>query len=218
MMQTEIKILIADDHPIFRQGLKQIIEKEARFKVVGEAEDGEITLRRLPECGAQIAVLDVDMPSKDGFEVVRTISQRRWPVTAVFLTLHKDERFLNAALDLGVKGYVLKDSAATEIVDCIKRVSSGHEYVSPQLSGFLINRSRRAASLAAAKPQLDDLTPTERYVLRLIAQYKTSKEIASELCISARTVEHHRANIGEKLELKGTHTLLKFAVEHQSDL
>lgn len=218
MMQTQIKLLIADDHPIFRQGLKQIIEKEARFKVVGEAEDGEMTLQRLPECGAEIAVLDVAMPSKDGFEVVRTIRQRRWPVKVVFLTLHKDERFLSAALDLGVKGYVLKDSAVTEIVDCIKSVASGHEYVSPQLSGFLVNRGRRAAALADAKPQLDRLSPTERQVLRLIAEYKTSKEIASELCISTRTVEHHRANIGEKLELKGTHTLLKFAIEHQSDL
>jgi len=217
-MASEIKLLIADDHPIFRQGLKQIIEKEPDLKVVAEAEDGEATLRHLPKCGAEVAILDVDMPNKDGFDVVRAMRQQHWRGEVVFLTMHKDERFLNAALDLGVKGYVLKDSAVTEIVQCIKAVASGQDYVSPQLSGFLVRRSRRAAALAAAKPQLDELSPTEWKILRLIADYKTSKEIANELCISTRTVEHHRANIGEKLELKGSHALLKFSVEHKSEL
>jgi DNA-binding NarL/FixJ family response regulator len=217
-MASEIKVLIADDHPIFRQGLKQIIEREPYLRVVAEAADGETTLRQLPECGAEVAILDIDMPNKDGFEVVRAIRRQHWRGEVVFLTLHKDERFLNAALDLGVKGYVLKDSAVTEIVQCIKSVASGQDYVSPQLSGFLVRRSRRAAALAAAKPQIDELSPTERKILRLIADYKTSKEIASELCISIRTVEHHRANIGEKLELKGNHALLKFSVEHKSEI
>lgn len=217
-MASDIKLLIADDHPIFRHGLKQIIEKDPHLKVVGEAEDGETALELLPKCGAEVAILDVDMPNKDGFDVVRAIHQQHLRVEIVFLTLHKDERFLNAALDLGVKGYVLKDSAMSEIVQCIKFVASGQDYVSPQLTGFLVQRSRRAAALAAEKPQLDRLSPTERQILRLIADYKTSKEIAGELLISIRTVEHHRANVGEKLELKGSHALLKFAVEHKSEL
>jgi len=217
-MATEIKLLIADDHPIFRHGLKQIIETDPGLKVVAEAEDGEVALALLPKCGAGIAVLDVDMPNKDGFDVVRAIAQHRWPIQPIFLTMHRDERFLNTALDLGVRGYVLKDSALNEIVQCIRSVAAAQYYVSPQLSQFLVNRSRRAAALAAVKPQVDSLSPTERKVLKLIADYRSNKEIAGELCISVRTVEHHRANIAEKLGLKGTHAVLKFAIEHKSEL
>ena len=113
----------------------------------------------------------------------------------VFLTMHRDEHYLHAALDLGVKGYVLKDSAITEIVGCLKAVVAGQDYVSPALSSYLIRRSTRAAALAAAKPALDHLTPTERRVLKLIAEGQTSREIAAELGIGIRTVEHHRNNI-----------------------
>jgi len=217
-MAMEIKLLIADDHPIFRHGLKQIIEKDSNLRVVAEADDGEMALGLLAKCGAGIAVLDVDMPNKDGFDVVRAMGQQRLRIPVIFLTMHKDERFLNAALDLGVLGYVLKDSAATEIVQCIRAVASGQYYVSSQLSQFLVNRSRRAAALAAVKPQVDSLSPTERKVLKLIGDYRTNKEIAGELCISARTAEHHRASISEKLGLKGAHAILKFAIEHKSEL
>jgi DNA-binding NarL/FixJ family response regulator len=217
-MATEIRVLIADDHPIFRQGLRQVIESDPRLRVVAEAEDGDAALARLRDANPEVVVLDVDMPGKDGFEVARVILERRLPVGIIFLTMHKDERFLNAALDLGVRGYVLKDSAVTEIAGSIKAVAAGQDYVSPALSTFLLNRSRRAVTLGAQTPGLAALTSTERRVLKLIAAYKTSKEIADELCVSPRTIEHHRANIGEKLELKGSHALLKFAVEHQAQL
>lgn len=217
-MASEIKVFIADDHPIFRHGLRQIIEQAPQLKVVGEADDGEAALQMLPACGADIAILDIDMPGRDGFEIARAIREQRLKVAVVFLTMHKDERFLNQALDLEVKGYVLKDSALTEIVHCIRSVAAGQEYVSPQLTRFLINRSRRAATLAAQKPQLAELSPIERRVLKLVAEYKTNKEIAGELCLSIRTIEHHRARISFKLELEGHHALLKFALEHQSEL
>ena len=217
-MQKEITLMIADDHPIFRQGLRQVIETDPGLKIVAEAADGETTLERLPQCGAEILLLDVDMPNKDGFEVARAIREQRLPVAVIFLTMHKDERFFNAALDLGVKGYVLKDSAVTEIIGSIHAVAGGHEYVSPALTSYLLNRSRRAAALVVEQPGLGQLTATERRILKLIAEYKTSKEIADELCLSARTVEHHRQNVCEKLDLKGTHALLKFAVAHQSEL
>ena len=136
----------------------------------------------------------------------------------MFLTMHKDERFLNAALDIGVKGYLLKDSAVTEIVASIKAAAAGHDYVSPALTSFLVNRSRRTAELAREKPAIGKLTPTERRILFLLGGYKTSKEIANELFISVRTVERHRANICEKLDLHGSHALIKFATEHRSEL
>ena len=217
-MKAEIKLFIADDHPIFRSGLRQIIETDPRLKVVGEADDGEQAIIALETLEVDVAILDIDMPRRDGFEVVRLIKQKRLNVAIIFLTMHKDERFLNTAFDLGIKGYILKDSAVTEIVQCIKSVAEGNDFVSPQLSFFLINRARFAAELARQQPQVSQLTPTERQVLKLIGDYKTSKEIADQMAIGIRTVEHHRANICEKMELKGSHALIKFAVEHKSKL
>ncbi len=218
-MKADIKIVIADDHPLFRRGLRQMIETDLRLKIIGEAEDGEIALQRIQETKAEIAILDVAMPNKDGFEVVRALREQQVPVEVIFLTMHKDERFLNAALDLGVKGYVLKDSALLEIADAIRAVSAGQNYISPALSTYLVKRSsNRSAESSMQKSKLDLLTSTERHILKLISAYKTSREIAAELFISTRTVEHHRANINQKLELKGSHALLQFAVKHQAQL
>jgi DNA-binding NarL/FixJ family response regulator len=199
-MKTEITVLIADDHPIFRRGLRQIIETDLGIKVVAEAGDGEAALAALQQHEPHVAVLDVDMPNRDGFDVMQTIRAKRLPVAVIFLTMHKDERIFNKALDAGVTGYVLKDSAITEIVAGIKAVAAGQNYVSPAMSTSLLKRAARAA--LPLPPGVDDLTPTERRVLKLIAEYKTSKEIATELFISTRTVEHHRANISLKLNLK----------------
>lgn len=218
-MKADIKIVIADDHPLFRRGLRQMIETDLRLEIVGEAGDGETALQRIQETKADIAILDVAMPNKDGFEVVRALRERQMAVEVIFLTMHKDERFLNTALDLGVKGYVLKDSALLEIADAIKAVSAGQNYISPALSTHLVKRSsNRFAEPALQKSKLDVLTSTERHILKLIAAYKTNKEIAAELFISIRTVEHHRANISTKLELKGSHALLQFAVKQQTQL
>lgn len=215
-MKPEIKVVIADDHPIFRRGLCQIIETDPGIKVVAEADDGEAALAALQKYEPQVAVIDVDMPNRDGFDVMQTIRAKRLPVAVIFLTMHKDERIFNKALDLGVMGYVLKDSAITEIVAGIKAVAAGQNYVSPAMSTSMLKRATRAT--APLPPGLDDLTPTERRVLRLIAEYKTSKDIATELFISTRTVEHHRANISTKLELKGSHALLKFALDNHQRL
>jgi DNA-binding NarL/FixJ family response regulator len=217
-MSRELHVLIADDHPIFRQGLRQIIETGPQLKVVAEAGNGEEALEWLQRARTDVAVIDLTMPVKDGFAVARVVRDERLPVALVLLTMHKDEHYLNAALDLGVQGYVVKDSAATEIVDCILAVAGGHEYVSPTFSSFLIRRGRGAAALVEQKPALAQLTPTERRVLKLIAEGQTSREIATTLHIGVRTVEHHRNNIAVKLELHGSHALLKFAVQHQSDL
>jgi DNA-binding NarL/FixJ family response regulator len=217
-LKSEIKVVIADDHPVFRQGLRQVIESDRQLKVLGEASDGASAIEMIEQTGPDVAVLDVSMPDGDGFEVARVLKQKRLNVAIIFLTMHKDERFLNAALDLGVKGYLLKDSAVADIIASIKAVVAGQDYVSPMLTGYLINRARSAARLAEEKPALTKLSPTELRVLKLLAEYKTSKEIATELFMSPRTVEHHRANICEKLDLRGSHALIKFAVEHQSEL
>ncbi|HEY9283107.1 MAG TPA: response regulator transcription factor [Pyrinomonadaceae bacterium] len=217
-MNDLIRILIADDHPVFRQGLRQIIETDPQLKVSAEAADGEQALARLQDTPVDVAMLDLTMPLKDGFAVARAARELRLAVPLVFLTMHKDEHYLHAALDLGVRGYVLKDSAITEIVSCLKAVVAGQDYISPALSSYLIRRSNRAASLAAAKPALEHLTPAERRVLKLIAEGQTSRTIAAELGIGIRTVEHHRNNITTKLELHGSHALIKFALQHQAEL
>jgi DNA-binding NarL/FixJ family response regulator len=217
-MASGIRILIADDHPIFRQGLRLIVEAQRDLVVVAEASDGGQALDCLRRGEVDVAVLDVTMPVKDGFVVAREARDERLAAALVFLTMHKDEHYLNAALDVGIRGYVLKDNATTEIVECVRAIAAGGDYISPTLSSFLIRRRSRAASLAEQKPALDRLTPAERRILRLIADGLTSREIAGQLGIGVRTVEHHRNNVAVKLELRGSHALTRFAIRHQSDL
>src|SRR5262245_30562730 len=209
---------MADDHPLFRGGLRQIIIAQQDLRIVHEAGDGEEALRVARELKPAVAILDVDMPKLGGLEVAASIQQERLPVRIIVLTMHREEDIFNEALDLGILGYVLKDSAAEDILQGIRAVAAGQHYLSPSISGFLVNRTARAESLRRAKPGLADLTAAELRVLRLIAQSKTSKEIADELGLSTRTVENHRFNIGTKLDLHGVHSLVKFAFEHKSEL
>jgi two-component system, NarL family, response regulator DegU len=216
-MSDEITVLIADDHPIFRKGLREVITAEPSLKLVAEVEDGARALHAIHAQLPQVAVLDVDMPHKDGITVARAIKEERLPVAIVLLTMHRNERFFNAALDMGVQGYVLKDSAVSEIVSAIHAVSTGHRFVTPLLTDYLLNR-RQLQAQSEANNGLSILTDAEHRVLKLISQYKTSQEIADELFISIRTVDRHRANMVNKLDLKGAHALLHFALEHKAEL
>ena len=218
LMSAEITVLIADDHPIFRKGLRQVIESAAGLRIVGEAENGAAALEQISLTNPDVAVLDIHMPGIGGFDVVRALREQGVSVAVIILTMYQDEEMFNEAMNLGVRGYVLKDSAITDIVGGIKSVAEGHHYITPQLSGYLVERNRRAVEPAAEALGLNRLTPTERRVLRLLADYKTSKEIAAELFIHPRTVDNHRTNICQKLNLHGSHTLLKFALEHKSHL
>jgi DNA-binding NarL/FixJ family response regulator len=214
---SRIRIVIADDHPIFARGLRQVLVDDPGLDVVAEARDGEAALECIQEYSPDVVILDVDMPRKDGFEVVRAMEDRKLSAAVIFLTMHKNEALFNAALDLGVRGYVLKDSALSEVADSVKAVAAGHNFVSPLLSTYLFGRRTRGQRLLKEQPSLKDLTPTEHRVLQLIAAGKSSGEIAEELYLSIRTVEHHRAHVCSKLNLHGRDALLRFAVAHKSE-
>ena len=217
-MNDEITILIADDHPIVRQGLRQTIEEDRRLRVVAEASDGGQAVEAVAEHLPRVTILDIDMPVMNGFDAARAIRKQGLTTEIIFLTMHRDEDILNEAIDLGAKGFVLKDSALNDIIECIKTVAASEHYASHALTSFLINRSRRAAGLTARQPSIADLTPTERRVLKLIAENMTTKEIGEQLFVSPRTVEKHRENVCQKLDLQGSHSLLKFALSHRSEL
>jgi DNA-binding NarL/FixJ family response regulator len=217
-MNSEIHIVIADDHPVFRHGLRQLIEIEQGLKVIGEASDGQVALRLIQELRPNVAVLDVNMPHLKGFDVAREIQRQQLPVGIIFLTMHDDESMFNEALNLGAKGYLLKDSASGDIVSSIRTVAAGQHYISPTISSYLMNRATRRAAFGEQTPSLKDLTPTELRILKLIAQNESSKTIAEQLFISYRTVENHRYSICQKLGMHGNNALVRFALEHRSEL
>lgn len=146
------------------------------------------------------------------------VAAKNLTLALVFLTMHKDETMFNAAMDVGVKGYVLKDSAIIEINDCIKTVACGKRYITPALSDYLFNRSRQTAAFAEQTRGLNSLTNTERRVLQFISEEKTSKEIGEILFIHPRTVDNHRTNICQKLDIHGSNALLRFALTHKSEI
>lgn len=214
----EITIIIADDHPLVRKGLREVIEENTKLRVLAEVNDGQEAVEAIERLNPQITILDVEMPVMNGFDAAREIKSKKFPTEIIFLSMHHDEDIFNEAIDLGAKGFVLKDSALADVVECISAVAANNYYTSHTLTSYLINRSRRAIGLTEKHPTINDLTQTERSILKFVAQNLTSREIGEELFISSRTVEKHRSNICRKLDLHGSHSLLKFAFLHKSEL
>lgn len=213
-MTEPVTVLIADDHPMFRRGLVEVIGADASFRIVGEAGDGEAALALARRHQPRIVLLDIDMPKASGLAVAEALRADGRGPAVVILTMYRDAPMFRRALDLGAKGYVLKDSAATDIVACLHMVAAGRAYISPALSSELLDRHTEPPipELAA----VEALTPAERRVLRLIAQGLTSGGIADTLGISAKTVENHRLHICGKLGLHGPQSLLRFALERKT--
>ncbi len=217
-MPETITVLIADDHPIFRKGLMEVVGEADGLRLLKAVANGEEAVAAAGQLIPEVVVLDFEMPKLDGVEAARAIRAADLPVALVLLTGHKDESIFNAALDAGVQGFLLKDNAAEELVTCIRQVAAGEPYVSPSAARFLLRRREQAEALRRDRPGLDLLTESERRVLRLIAENLTSKEIAARLGVSPRTVENHRFRMGDKLGLSGSHSLLKFAFAHRMAL
>ena len=217
-MDPKLRIFIADDHPIFREGLVKTIERHETFSLIGQAADGEKALEKIKELHPDIAVLDVEMPRMSGIDVARVLHKDAFPTEVVFLTMYKDPAYFNAALDLGVRGFLLKDSVIGELAKCLTVVSEGNYYISPSISHLLIERKKKTESLHHDVPALNRLTPAEHNILKLLADNLTSKEIAEKLFVSVRTAENHRLHICQKLDIKGHNKLLQFALEHKLEL
>jgi DNA-binding NarL/FixJ family response regulator len=175
-MAQRTTVLIVDDHPLFRSGLRQVIAGDPRFELIGETGNGEAALQLIQEKRPAVAVLDVNLPGLCGLEIARKLQTKRLPTRIIMLTMHKDEETCNRALDFGARGFVLKENAVEEILKAIAAVTDGEHYLSSTISGYLVRRRNRAEALAAKKPGLDDLTKAERRILKLIAGKKTSRE------------------------------------------
>ncbi|MCB1125968.1 MAG: response regulator transcription factor [Verrucomicrobiae bacterium] len=213
-----IAVFAADDHPIFRRGLCEILGEEEDLSLLGQAASGDDALEQILALRPDVAILDVDMPGMSGLEAARSLAEQGLRTQVILLTMHEDETLFNEAIDLGVLGYVLKENAVDDVVNAIRTVASGRPFISPSVADFLLRRNRGKTELRREKPGLEQLTPAERRILKQIAQDKTSKEIADELGISVRTVDTHRQNISGKLGLTGSHSLLKFAFHNKSHL
>ena len=214
-MADQIRILLADDHPVVLKGLKASIQENPLATIISEAGDGECALAAIKMLLPEIAILDVDMPKLDGFGVAREIRKLGLTTKIIFLTLHTDEQIFDSAMQLGAKGYLLKESAMQEITTAIDTIKSGRIYICSAMAA--ITMQRRNVS-HADDPLLGSLTSTERRIIKSIAAGSVSKDIAEELSIHFRTVENHRTNICRKLKIEGPNALLRFAMQHKDKL
>lgn len=211
-------VFIADDHAIMRKGLRDLIDAAGECHVCGEAGNGTDALRKIEELQPDIVLTDIDMPQQSGIDIARSIRSRKLKSKVIILTMHSDESFYTAAMDAGAMGYVLKEGAVSDIVQAIAAVNQGKYYISPALSTFTVGRAREISAMREGTSSISLLTQTERKVLKLISQDKSTKEIAEELFVSHRTIDSHRSNISAKLKLQGQNALLRFAIENRDKL
>ena len=206
------RIVVADDHVIFRQGIKRIIEAVPDLIIVGEAGDGLELLELLKNTEPDLVIMDISMPNLRGLEAAREIKAINPDLKVLFLTMHREKEYLHHAMAAGAEGYMLKEDADTELFSAINAIRQGGTYVSPLLSPQLTDLLVQKYRSPGADPDQDPLTTREKEIVKLIAEGKSGTEIARLLFISVRTVQHHRANILRKLNLKKTADLIKYAI------
>ena len=208
-MENKLKIIIADDHPLLKQGLLFVLSKKEHFEIVGQADEGNSALMLIRDLKPDIAILDVKMPNLGGLEIAKIVFHENLPTKIIFLTMFSEEEFVREVIELGVKGYVLKENAVMDIVNCVEAVADGKFFLSPQISAMLLENS--------SKNDLSPLTNSEKKILNLITDEKNSKQIADELFISIKTVENHRSNICKKLGITGNSALIKYALQTKNE-
>jgi two-component system response regulator NreC len=209
---TRLRIVLADDHAVVRAGLELLINAQADMEVVGHATDGREAVRQVRECQPDMIVMDVSMPNLDGVEATAQIARANPQVRILALTRHGDQGYLSRLLRAGAAGYILKKTAADELINAIRIVAEGGTYIDPTLAGELVETiDERSASIATDRSH-GRLTGREEEILRLIAWGRSNKEIAVQLGISVKTVEFHKANAAEKLHLRSRTDILRYAL------
>ncbi len=208
-----IRIMIADDHAVFRSGLKALLEKENDFEVVGEAGTGKETVRLINQKDVDVLLLDINMPGMTGPMVAEEVFKEKPDVAIVVLTMYDDEYYLQELFKIGAKGFVLKKSTGTDLIQAIRAVNLGNQYIDPSLISYVISPYiGRTKKKGDGRKNL--LTPREQEICRLLAYGHTNSEIAEKLFISERTVETHRSKIFSKLDLKNRAELVRFAIDN----
>lgn len=213
IMSQKVRIVIAEDHTILREGLRSLLSSNPSFEIVGEAEDGREAIKCVEKFKPDLILTDLSMPRMNGMEAIKEI-KRESPTTKVLvLTVHRAEEYILATFRAGADGYLLKDSTHAELVMAVKKVLSGKHYISPEISEKVIEGYLDGRRTLKTKSSWETLTQREREILKLIAEGYKSKGIADDLCISVKTVEKHRANLMEKLDLHSIQALTAFAIE-----
>ena len=212
MEHTQIRILLADDHNILRDGMRLLLERQAGFAVVGEAADGREVVQLAQEQMPDVVVMDIAMPNMNGIEATRRIVERKPEIGVVILSMHYDESYVIRSLKAGARAYLLKDAVKTELIAAIQAVVQGRSYFSPKISRILQEDFVQLLGRRDAEDSYDLLTEREREVLQLVAEGKTNKEIANHLTLSLYTVDTHRTHILQKLNLHSVPELILYAV------
>ncbi|MFZ1613597.1 MAG: response regulator transcription factor [Holophaga sp.] len=213
MQENTYRIVIAEDHTILRDGLKAMLAAHPDFKVVGEATDGREAVRRAEELKPDLLMLDLSMPRSSGLEALKEIRRVSEGTRVLVLTAHKTEDYVFKALQAGAHGYALKDSTAAELISAVRCVLGGERYLSPAIATTVVAGYLNGKETPTYQSAFDDLSTREREVLKLVAEGYKTREIAEYLCISPKTVEKHRANLMEQLDLHSVSALTTFAIE-----
>jgi DNA-binding NarL/FixJ family response regulator len=212
-MSPKYRIVIAEDHTILREGLRSLLSSSPDFEIVGEAEDGREAIRCVEKFKPDLILMDLSMPRMNGMDAIREIKRRSPEMKILVLTVHKTEEYILATLQAGAEGYLLKDSTHAELLMAVRHVLGGKHYISPGISDKVLEGYLEGRKTLKTRTSWETLTQREREILKLIAEGYKNKEIADYLCISPKTVEKHRANLMEKLDLHNVQALTAFAIE-----
>ena len=212
-MNQKVRIVIAEDHTILRDGLRSLLSSDPNFEIVGEAGDGREAIKCVEKFRPDLILTDLSMPRMNGMEAIKEIKRQSPKTKVLVLTVHKAEEYILATFRAGANGYLLKDSTHAELVMAVKKVLSGKQYISPEISEKVIEGYLEGKKTLKSQTSWETLTQREREILKLIAEGYKNKEIAEDLCISVKTVEKHRANLMEKLDLHSIQALTAFAIE-----
>jgi len=211
-METRRKIVIAEDHTILRAGLRALLSGQNGLEVIGEAGDGREAIRKVDTLQPDLLLIDLSMPKLNGIDAIREIKSRHPEIKIIVLTVHKSDEYIIAALKAGANGYMLKDASQNELLLAIDYVINGKTFLSPSISDKVVDAFLNTDKKDKPGVAFDNLTAREREILKLVAEGNTNKKIADHLCISLKTVEKHRSNLMQKLDLRNTAALTAYAI------